>query len=328
MALILWATARQRGAARKLVLRHPLLGAVAEASLLLATGLAVAMLFLIVTNSWLSDSLKEPAKTLSGVMVYIAFAAALARLLEGWLNRFSGHRSHSRLSRTFFYGTFIALSVILYAVANDYTTEEFYLWTGGTAAILAFIMQQTLGDLFSGLALSLERPFRIGHWLRLKDGTEGQVEDINWRATHLRGWDNTTLVIPNSVLARENFTNLNGPQHMFAPWYTVQVSGEEDPDKVTALLKKAAEHCTKIQKEPGPVVRLMDAQSSPYTYMVKVQFPNYPAMFAGRDELYREIDKALRKSGIFVSADIQEIRSRKSTPKPTAEYSAPGNTES
>ena len=172
-------------------------------------------------------------------------------------------------------------------------------------------MQQTLGDLFSGLALSIERPFKIGDWIRLSDGTEGQVQDINWRATHLRGWDKTTFVIPNGTLARESFTNLHGENHVYSPWYTVKVSGDYDPQKVVRLLEKAAGRCVTPMKAPPPLVRLMDGEDTPYTYMVWVHFENYPTMFSGREELYREIDASLRNAGIPIASKIQEIRYRK-----------------
>jgi hypothetical protein len=64
-------------------------------------------------------------------------------------------------------------------------------------------------------------------------------------------------------------------------------------------------------QEPAPVVRLLDASSTPYTYMVWVQFSDYPMMFSGRGELYSRIDETLRGSGIEVSAEIHEVRYRK-----------------
>jgi small-conductance mechanosensitive channel len=138
------------------------------------------------------------------------------------------------------------------------------------------------------------------------------VQDINWRATHLRKWDKTSFVIPNGQLAKQSFTNLRGARHPFAPWYTVNVSGDYHPDEVIELLRKAIEKCNIPLPAPAPVVRLMSADSTPYTYMVWLHFADYPTMFAGRDELYREIDSVLRAAGIDIAAEIHEVRYRKS----------------
>lgn len=195
-------------------------------------------------------------------------------------------------------------------MTNDYAPTELYVSTGAFAALVAFAMQKTLGDLFSGLALSIEKPFEIGDWLRLDDGTEGEVVDINWRATRLRGWDKTTCIVANGHLSQGRFTNLHGRDHLFAPWYLVRVSAEADPQRVKILLEAAAARCDAVLRDPAPVARLMDAATIPYTYMIWVHFENYPAMFVGREELYREIHFALRDAGLHTAAEIREIRHR------------------
>jgi CRP-like cAMP-binding protein len=59
------------------------------------------------------------------------------------------------------------------------------------------------------------------------------------------------------------------------------------------------------------VVRLTDASGIPYTYMVWVHLKNYPSMFRAREELYREIHRALQQAGIEIAPQIQELRTRR-----------------
>jgi len=311
---VVWLLLRQRRAASRLLANRPLISAIVEAVFFLSTAYAVQTLLSLLEKVPLLVDWHTIVIAAGEFVVYFGYWISVARILEGWFIRQRGADADLRLSnltRTAFYGFFALMALVNFLIAEGFTPAEFYVWTGATAAVLAFIMQQTLGDLFSGLALSLERPFKIGDWLRLSDGSEGQVQDINWRATHLRGWDRTTFVIPNGVLARERFTNLHDARHVFAPWYTVQVSGDEAPQAVIALLEQAASRCTMILKTPAPVVRLMDGNTTPYTYMIWVHFENYPAMFAGRAEVYREVDRSLREAGMQIAADIQEVRYRK-----------------
>ncbi|WP_223428352.1 mechanosensitive ion channel family protein [Tateyamaria pelophila] len=269
------------------------------------------------------------------LLVVLVIASGVARLIELWLvfqkpgQKPDGREMRlSQLARSVLFGFCIFIGLFVYLSGNDFAPTELYVSTGAVAAVVAFAMQQTLGDLFSGIALGIERPFRIGDWLRFSDGMEGEVTDINWRATRLRGWDNTTYVVPNGELSRHSFTNLHGPDHVFGPWYLVQISGDTDPHDVKVLLEQAALRCEAVLQSPTPIARLMDGTSNPYTYMVWVHFPNYPTMFAGREQLYREIHRTLRAEGLQISADIHEIRHRsgedaafKSSVVPTVEQS-------
>lgn len=57
--------------------------------------------------------------------------------------------------------------------------------SGAVAIVLGLALQSTLGDVFSGIALNLARPYGIGDWLVLSNGIEWKVVETNWRATHL-----------------------------------------------------------------------------------------------------------------------------------------------
>lgn len=217
-------------------------------------------------------------------------------------------------------GTCLLIGLGMFFWIQGYSLTGVWISTGLATALLGFALQQTLGDFFSGVALSLEGAFRVGDWLRLDDGTEGQIIDINWRATWLHGWDNTTYVIPNARLASQGFKNLHGQHHRYRPWYFVKIPAEVDPRLAKELLLEAVYNCKHNLKYPAPVVRLIDASSLPYTYMVWVHFANYPAMFRGREELYREIHYVLARAGVTPAVEVQEWRTRRAT-IPTVEPS-------
>lgn len=71
-------------------------------------------------------------------------------------------------------------------------------------AVIAFAMQDTLGNLLGGLALQLDDSFEIGDWLRFDDQT-GQVIQIQWRFTALRTRNGEKVVIPNAQLMKSKF---------------------------------------------------------------------------------------------------------------------------
>lgn len=244
----------------------------------------------------------------------LATARCFARFAE--LFFLSNHRDDDLtylpgLQRNLLIGGFLFVGFGSFIYIQGYSITGLYVSTGAVAALVAFAMQQTLGDLFSGIALSIEHPFKLGERIRLADGSEGKVIDINWRATRLLAWDNSTLVIPNSDLAKQGFKNLHGFDHVYSPWYEVKIQAEVDPRLAQALLLEAALRCNKILKHPLPLVRLIDATTVPYTYMIWVHFPNYVSMFAGREQLFQEIHYALKDVGAQVSPSINELHTRR-----------------
>src|SRR5207248_9349305 len=87
--------------------------------------------------------------------------------------------------------------------------------TGGAvvAAILGLALQDTLGNLFSGISLHLESSFEVGDVLHSGDYI-GVVEGVTWRSTRIRGFNNQVVGLPNSVIGRERLeifprSNLN-----------------------------------------------------------------------------------------------------------------------
>jgi len=300
-----------------LVIKYRLPFALLDIALFLLGAHAAGQVLIWIGTLLVSEDSLPMIRQVARLLFFLAVATGIGRLIEVWILAKDGagqKRRVSQLARTLLYGTCWLVALIAFLNVYGHYSHELWISTGAAAALLAFATQQTLGDLFSGIALSIEKPFRIGDWLRFADGTEGEVTNINWRATRLRGWDNATFIVPNSQLSREKFTNLHGPGHRYQPWYTVRVSGDADPRQVKALLEKAADRCDSVMSTPRPVARLMQASTVPYTYMIWVTFENYPAMFGGREELYREIDAALASIGLEVAAEVQEIRHRPAGP--------------
>jgi small-conductance mechanosensitive channel/CRP-like cAMP-binding protein len=260
------------------------------------------------------DELDGPLRWTTLLLAYLSLGWAIARFIEVQLAHRAEQGAHEQVPKLIIgliYTALLLCAVAVFAWQQGYSFAGFWVSTGVAAAVLGLALQRTLGDLFSGITLGLERPFRIGDWLELADGTLGQVVDMNWRATRLRAWDNATHIIPNGRLAGESIRNLHGDGHVYAPWYFVKIPAEVEPRFATALLLEAALRCESVLKFPSPVVRLADATTVPYSYMVWISLKNYPAMFRAREELFREIHRGLHQAGIEVAPEVHELRTRR-----------------
>ncbi|ESQ12014.1 MAG: mechanosensitive ion channel [Thiohalocapsa sp. PB-PSB1] len=285
--------------------------------LMLPLSVIVAGSLLRVANRKLGiPELDEELSALTLLCTYLSTAWALARVVDVSLELKAEEEHGERVPKLavgLIYVLLLLLGLAVFLWQQGYSFAGVWVSTGVAAGVLGLALQKTLGDLFSGIALGLERPFRLGDWIELKDGTVGQVTDLNWRATRLRGWDNATHVIPNSSLASQSIRNLHGDDHLYAPWYFIQIPADVDPRFANALLLQAAMRCESVLNFPNPIVRLADASSLPYSYMVWVHLKNYPAMFRGREELYREIHRGLREAGIEVAPQVHEMRTRRAS---------------
>jgi small-conductance mechanosensitive channel len=109
--------------------------------------------------------------------------------------------------------------------------------SGVFAIILGLALQSTLADVFSGIALNFSKPYEVGDWIVLSDGTEGRVVETNWRATHLLNASNDLVVLPNSNLAKAQFTNLSSPNRNHGVKLRVRLVPTMAPSGISEILR-------------------------------------------------------------------------------------------
>lgn len=108
--------------------------------------------------------------------------------------------------------------------------------------VIGLTLQNSVGQIISGLLMLFEQPFRIGDWIQTQTA-RGRVIEVNWRAVHLE--TGTGLqVIPNSVLAGQPFVNLSRPAGKHTITVTTMFAVEDRPDRVCAMLTRVASQLT------------------------------------------------------------------------------------
>lgn len=97
----------------------------------------------------------------------------------------------------------ILIAVIWVLVSSTATTDIGKVLFQGTAilgAVFGLAAQPVLGDFFSGIAITLNKPFEIGDWIELENGTAGVVADITPRHVVLRSLGTVEIIVPNSKI--------------------------------------------------------------------------------------------------------------------------------
>ncbi len=106
-------------------------------------------------------------------------------------------------------------------------------------AVIAFAMQDTLGNVLSGLAIQLDNSVQVGDWVQL-DHVSGRVIDIRWRSTLIetRSWE--TVVVPNSLLMKASVAIVGRREGQPQQWrrtLTFQVDPGVPPARVISTLE-------------------------------------------------------------------------------------------
>ncbi len=135
-------------------------------------------------------------------------------------------------------------------------------------AVVAFAMQDTLGNILGGLALQLDNSIGIGDWIKVDD-TVGKVVDIRWRSTlvETRNWE--TVVFPNSQLMKNKFLVLGRRTDQpvqWRRWVWFNVNLEVPPTKVIAVIEQAIQRTdiVNVARDPAPNCVLMDMDEKGY----------------------------------------------------------------
>lgn len=257
------------------------------------------------------NNIKVNLELLQSALLYLLAFWLMARAIDVIVMQryFRGRTGYDapHLLRGLFYGITLFSGLALFLWQINYPLTGFLVSTGVIAGVIGLAMQNTLGNLFSGIAFSLERPFKTGDWIQLDNGTVGQVVEMTWRATWFKTFNNTIITVPNLVLASQAIINLDRPVLPYSVWYSFKISPEIDPSYVKTLISAAVGRCRHVLPKPAPSIRLNNAVANPYIYSVWVHYRNYLAHFKGQEELFMQIHTALRNADIHVSADVQEV---------------------
>ena len=168
---------------------------------------------------------------------------------------------------------------------------------GVGSIVLGLALQETLGNLMSGIALLFEKPFTIGDWIAVGD-EQGEVVEINWRSVHLRTRERNLLVFPNAVLGREYITNYARPSALQTLRLSFAFSLEDPPNQVKKVLRQTAEELDLVLEDPPPRALARDVLDDRIRYeaFLFIDKPRQIPQIA--DEYTSKVWYAARRAGL------------------------------
>lgn len=243
------------------------------------------------------------------VVVFFLFLFG-ARWLRNLIQRLAGKKSSNlglvlgRLAQgaLVLLGTLVALMIALPSFKPGQLVE--FLGIGSVAVGFAF--RDILQNFLAGIIILLTEPFRIGDQI-VVSSYEGQVENIETRATFLKMYDGRRVVIPNSTLFTDSVT-VNTAFDLRRQEYDIGIGYGDDIRQAQDLILKILHANDSVLKEPAPDALVVDLAAS--TVNIRARWwvaPRQSDVLRSRSDVLTSIKEAFGEAGIDLPLPTSQV---------------------
>jgi len=273
-------------------------------------------LFLRFNAFWLEEQLPREWNVWLRVLWMIAFTYGMVRLtvsLALWVVRRVRTRPTAKIHRDvadFFLYVLVTIPILKTELKLDVTTML------GTSAVLSLVLglalQETLGNLFSGLSLQLEAPYQVGDIIRVGEH-EGRVAQMSWRSTRIETFRKETITLPNSVIAKEHLINFSRGGEPVAIEVTIGTSYAAAPNFVRQEVLETLREAPLVLDEPAPLVAVTNFGDSAISYLIRFYVRDYATGIRARDQVLSQLWYRFGRDGIEIPFPQRVVHLRQPT---------------
>ena len=274
-----------------------------------AAGIKVFELFGVVQGEERLDEI------LTWLVVFLA-SILILRLVgvyffDVYLHTHRGHRLPPLLPNVVMWMAYMIVGFLsLKLMFKDLDITGIVAASAVTSLVLGLALQPILGNFFSGLVISVERPFRINDWILVNGPqglTEGRIAKITWRTTHIRTRDNDNLVVPNSKIADDDLINFYYPHPLHMERVFVGVHYRTPPYRVKQALMAAANRVEGVLEKPDPEVFCLDFGESSILYETRIWLEDFAHKPRIVSQVRSEIWEEFHRQGITIPFPIRTL---------------------
>lgn len=205
------------------------------------------------------------------------------------------------------------VAVYCFLVAWDLDLSAWLASVGIMGIAVGFAAKDTLANLFGGLFVIMDAPYKIGDFINLDSGERGRVVKIGLRSTRLMTRDDVEITLPNAHIANAKVVNESGgPYEKTRVAITVGVAYGSDVDRVREVLLEAAKSVEHVVHDPEPRVRFVEMGDSALIFRVQGWIDEPALRGESVDGLNMAIYKALGQADIeipFPQRVVHTVRS-------------------
>jgi len=222
-------------------------------------------------------------------------------------------------------GGLIFLLVLLLVLSYGYHAEAqlkgLLAGSGVVAIVVGFAGQNLFAGIIGGIAIQINRPYKLGDWLKVGD-TYAEVREINWRSTRLCTNDEIYLDIPNNEMVGHQIVNLHYPTELHAMRIRVGVEYKNPPNLVKEALARAAQSAKNVVPDPPVRVFLVDFADYAVIYEIKYYMGNHSRINETNDAVRTNVWYELKRRGITIPFPIRTLQVQRKAALPVQEEKA------
>lgn len=275
----------------------------------------MAGLYFAVKYSWLPPDVVQMTGKILFVLGVVSVAFVLTNILSKsiklYVSRIDSKLPVASLVQTItlvcVFG--VAILIILNNLGISITPILASLGVGGLAVALA--LQDTLSNFFAGFHIIASKQVRLGDYIKLDSGEEGQVTDINWRTTEITAPPNHVVLVPNAKLTQAIINNYHLPTKEVAYVVEVGVHYKSDLDHVEQVACEVAKEV--MRDVPGgvpefnPVVRYHALGDFSVNLRVVMRAREYVDQSLLKHEFIKRLHKRFTQEGIVIPYPVQAV---------------------
>jgi MscS family membrane protein len=287
---------------------------------LVASGIIYGLYLLPLTDDL--ETMGKRAVQTAGVIVWVFFFNRLAHLL---LKRFSDLTDRftflqQRTLTLFDNGAKIVIFFggihAIFLIWNIDMTA--WLASAGIVGIaIGFAAKDTLSNLFSGVFILADAPYKVGDYIVFDNSDRGKVTHIGLRSTRILTRDDVEITIPNSLIGNARIINQSGgPHERLRIRLKFGVAYGTDLDEMRKVLMEIATKEPLVCKHPAPRIRFRVLAPSSLDFELLCWVPNPELRGRTMDKLNETVYKRFMEENIEIPYNIQDVYIKEIPEKP------------
>ena len=249
------------------------------------------------------------------VTTVIAIIMFLDKFLQNLL-RVYGHkiealRDTGKITQGFVRAIVIGLGALMLLDSFGVSITPILASLGIGSLAIALALQPTLENFFAGIQIVIDKPLKLGQFVKLDSGEEGYVEKIGWRSTWVRMLPNNVVVMPNKVFVNSKILNYYYPATEMAVLVQVGVHYDSDLKHVEKVTVEVGEEVMKTAQggipEFKPFIRYHTFNDFSIDFTVILRCKEFVDNYLIKHEFIKRLHERYRKEGIVIPYPIRAI---------------------
>ena len=263
-----------------------------------------------------ADTLERVMKWGLGTGVGFALAWLVVRLVEVFVWTLLEKRLSApvpRLLKDLVAGViFLMAAMTIAGLVFGQSVAGAWATSGVMGIVVGFALRNMIADVFSGIALNIDQPFKIGEWIELHprsvEPMRGRVVEISWRSTRIQKNDNTIIAVPNSMISSIVMVNLSRPEpksrfdHSFCLEFGIPA------ERALRVLSAGVCAAKGVLKDPKPKAMVDSVTSNGVEYKVRYWLdPIQTSPRKGRHAVTRSVLEHMHHAGLSLAYPKQDL---------------------